>query len=96
MLRLATNEFPSGPFPAAVEAIAAQAGCPARSLAATFRAHGGRTVTAALRDLRLDAARAALLGGPGRGVAEVAAVYGFSLSDKMWRKCIFDIGQLEG
>ncbi len=65
--------------PLTVEAIAQAAGCSARALAATFRAERGQTVTSVLRELRLDAARAALVAGdPALTIGAVCIRFGFS------------------
>ena len=59
--------------------IARAAGCSTRALTGSYRHHTGRTVAAGLRDMRLDAARAALFrGDPVVTVAAVAAQFGFS------------------
>jgi AraC-like DNA-binding protein len=62
-----------------VEDIAQAAGCSARALAAAFRSQRGETVTAVLRELRLEAAREALkTGDPALTVSAVSARFGFS------------------
>jgi transcriptional regulator GlxA family with amidase domain len=62
-----------------VEDIAQAAGCSARALAAAFRTERGQTVTSALRDLRLEAAREAFKAGdPALTIREVAARLNFS------------------
>ena len=59
--------------------IARASGCSARALAASFREHRGQTVMAALRDLRLDAARDAIArGDPALRMRDVAMRFGFS------------------
>ncbi len=64
--------------PVTVEDVAQAAGCSARALAAAFRRHREQTVTSALRDLRLDAARDAFAGDPALNVGDLAARLGFS------------------
>ena len=64
--------------PVTVEDIARAAGCSARALAVAFRRHREQTVTSALRDLRLDAARDAFAGDPALNVGDLAARLGFS------------------
>ena len=65
--------------PLTVEQIAQAAGCSARALAAACRAERGQTVTSVLRELRLDAARAALLAGdPALTIGAACVRFGFS------------------
>jgi AraC-like DNA-binding protein len=65
--------------PLTLAEIAAAAGCSPRSLTAAFRGFRDRTVMSALRELRLDAARACLLReDAGLTVGGVARRFGFS------------------
>ncbi|WP_428493260.1 AraC family transcriptional regulator [Rhodopila sp.] len=63
--------------PLTVEDIAQATGCSARALAAAFRSQCGQTVTSVLRELRLEAARTALLAGD-VAIGAVCARFGFS------------------
>ncbi len=63
--------------PLTVEQVADAAGCSARSLGGAFRTKRGQTVAAALRDLRLDAARDVFAGGE-PVIRDVAARFCFS------------------
>ena len=65
--------------PILVEGIAQAAGCPACARTEAFSRYAGRTVTAALHELRLEAVRAALAqGDPALTVGAVAVRFGFS------------------
>lgn len=65
--------------PLTVEDIAQATGCSARALAGAFRSQRGQTVTSVLRELRLDAARDALLAGdPALTIGAVCVRFGFS------------------
>jgi transcriptional regulator GlxA family with amidase domain len=58
---------------------AARAGCSVRALQIAFRRHRGVTPMAALRRIRLEAARDALAGADGpASVRAIAAEYGFT------------------
>jgi AraC-like DNA-binding protein len=65
--------------PLTVEEIAAAAGCAPRALSKEFTKRQGRTLSTALQDFRLGAAREALLAGSAAGiVTETARQFGFS------------------
>jgi transcriptional regulator GlxA family with amidase domain len=62
----------------AIGELVAVTGVSERTLQQAFSSHRGCSPSAFSRDLRLDAARVALLGGEGGGVTEIALAFGFA------------------